>query len=277
MATCRRFWGEEIPRQLDLFSGEGTALPSEPVSLGWMPLDPARLSDAALIAAIPRASQREAFGLAREAGKRALADAVPALEALCRRFSGFGLDREVTEQMAAIEGLSSTGGKPAAEALTRLIVSGAIGGPGLRAALEAAAKLGCRLPSDRIARFLRDDNPAVREAACRCARGGPDVIPALIDLLADLHSAVSCAAAVALGHLGQREGHAVLTAKLRTAPSEEVINALATIADEDDLVTLGRTAVAHPDLTDVVLQALEESELPRASTVANGIRRRLAS
>jgi hypothetical protein len=131
--------------QLDLFSGAGISPSPETDedSIDWAPLDPSRLSDAELIAVLPRARQNEAPGLAQEAVRRGLADAVPALEALCRRFSGFGLDREVTEQVAALSGLTSLGGAAAKQAVTRLIVSGAVEGPGVRLALEAAAELRC--------------------------------------------------------------------------------------------------------------------------------------
>jgi len=46
--------------------------------------------------------------------------------------AGFGLDREVTEQAAALRGLASLGGAAAKEAVTRLIVSSAVRGPGVR-------------------------------------------------------------------------------------------------------------------------------------------------
>jgi hypothetical protein len=179
----RNFWPEldgMAPRsqdtpfeQFDLFSGAGAAPPwAEAAWMDWAPLDPARLSNAELIAVLPRARQAEAPALTAEAARRALTDAIPALEALCRRFAGFGLDREVTEQVAALSGLASLGGAAARAAVARLIVADSVRGPGLRVALEAAADLGCRLPPERVAACLRDNNPAVRQAACRCAQGG---------------------------------------------------------------------------------------------------------
>ena len=262
--------------QLDLFSGAGDApAESETGSMDWAPLDPSRLSDIELVAVLPKARQVEAAGLTQEAARRGLPDAIPALERLCRRFAGFGRDREVTEQTAALRGLAALGGSMAAEAVSRLIVSEAVSGPGVRVALEAASGLGCRLPPDRVAVFLRDDDPGVREAACRCARGGADVIAALIDLLSDLHASVTHAAALALGRLGRREAGLVLTRLLRTAPSVEVVGALAAIAEDDDWVRLGQTAMRFPELAPMVLDMLEESEAPRAMAVAAGVRRRL--
>jgi HEAT repeat protein len=131
------------------------------------------------------------------------------------------------------------------------------------------------LPPDRVEACLRDDDPKVREAACRCARGGAEVVSALVDLLADLHGNVVQTAALALGRLGLREGHAVLVNLLRTAPTKEVFGALAGIADDDDWVRLGQTARRVPELAEVVLQVLEESEEPRAMAVAEGVRGRL--
>lgn len=262
--------------QFDLFSGFGAVPPwAEPASMDWAPHDPARLSDVELIAVLPRARQIEAPALTAEAARRGLADAVPALEALCRRFAGFGLNHEITEQVAAVSGLAVLGGAAAKDAVTRIIVAGWVCGPGLRAALEAAAGLGCRLPPERVAACLRDNNPAVREAACRCARGGAEVIAALLDLLADLHPGVTHAAALALGRLGRREGGAVLVWLLHTAPSEAVVRALAAIAEDDDWVRLGQTAMRMPELAAVVLEVLEESEEPRAIAVAAGVKRRI--
>ena len=272
MATGLR---DSVFEQLDLFSGAGVASSgSDAGPVAWAPLDPTRLSNAELIAVLPRARQNEASGLVQEAVRRGLQAAVPALEALCRRFSGFGLDRAVTEQTAALRSLASLGGGAATEAVTRLIAAASVRGPGLHVALEAAAALGCRLPPDQVAGFLRDNDPVVREAACGCARGGAEVIAALIDLLSDLHPTITQAAGLALGGLGRREGGAVLRAMLRTAPSEVVIRAVARIAEEDDWVRLGQTAARFPELTEAVLEQLEESEVPRAAAVAAGIRRR---
>jgi HEAT repeats len=268
--------GDSAFMQLDLFASGGD--PPSPLEMPSIAsLDPARLSDGELIAAIPRAGQREAAGLVDEAVRRNLMDGVVALETLCRRFTGFGVDRAVVEQVVALRGLAAIGGTAAAEAVTRLIVSGAVQGPGLRDALGAGATLGCRLPSDRVASFLSDNDPVVREAACRCARGGAGVIPALIDLLADLHVSVAQAAALALGRLGRVEARPLLRRLLTTAPTPEVVRTLGGIADDDDWVQLARTAARFPALRSPVLTALEESDSPRAATVAEGLRRRLGS
>ena len=96
---------EEAPEeQLDLFSAGG--MPPAPRSEATARREappPGDLDDAALIAAIPTAGLADGPDLAKEAGRRGLAGAVPALEALCRRFTGFGVDRAVPEQVAAAQ------------------------------------------------------------------------------------------------------------------------------------------------------------------------------
>ena len=270
------------PRQLDLFSGAGAVPGPAPGPVpgpvpGPRPRagDPRRLSDVALIQAIPGAGQSDAPGLAREAARRRLAAAVPALESLCRGFAGFGLDREIAEQAAALGALAEICGQPAAESVTRLIVSRAVAGPGLARALASATALGCVLPPERIAAWLRDDDPAIRAAACRCARPHAAVIAALLDCLSDLHPPVAEAAALALGRLGRREAAGILLRLLAAEPAPAVIASLAPVADDDACVRLGQTARTHPDLAPTVLAALEESEAPRAPVVAAGVRRAL--
>ena len=77
------------------------------------------LEDEALIAAIAAASLDHCAGLVAEAVRRRLAAAIPALEALCRRFAGFGIDHMVPEQSAALRALAAIGSRDAAEAVSR--------------------------------------------------------------------------------------------------------------------------------------------------------------
>src|SRR5208337_5691693 len=97
-------------RQLDLFSGGGVwPEASSPPKAGRAPTDSAALDDNALIAAIPEASFDLAQALASEASRRGLIAAVPALERLCFRLKGFGFDRAVPEQVAALNALAEIG------------------------------------------------------------------------------------------------------------------------------------------------------------------------
>ena len=109
-------------RQLDLFSASGIPPQSHAgPNDGPLVLVPADLDDAALIAAIPPARIAAAPALAAEAGRRRLEAAVTALEQLCLRFAGFGLERAVPEQVAALQALALIGGPESAQTVARLI------------------------------------------------------------------------------------------------------------------------------------------------------------
>ena len=116
-------------QQLDLFSSASIQV-DRPVPLS-MELRPAAtaLDDQALIAAIPDSNLADSRALAAEAGRRRLAAAVPSLETLCRRFSGFGIDRMVPEQAAALQALAVISGREAAQAVSQLIVRRVVQGP----------------------------------------------------------------------------------------------------------------------------------------------------
>jgi hypothetical protein len=100
--------------QLDLFDTAGR--PEVPVRA---PAERPRLAaetlgDGDLVAAISRASLLDCAALTAEAVRRRLSDAIPALEALCRRFRGFGREQTVPEQVAALDALAGLGGPAAA-------------------------------------------------------------------------------------------------------------------------------------------------------------------
>jgi HEAT repeat protein len=235
----------------------------------------AKLDDAALIDALPGSRLAEARGLAEEAARRGLNAAVPALEALCRRFKGFELRSVVPEQEAALEALAALGGRDAAAAVSRMLATGVVQGPGLSIALDAAARLGCRLPLDSVLIWMRHDEPEVRAAACGCARSSTQGIALLRELTGDLHEDVAAAAALALGRMGRDEARPSLLRMLGNDPTKEIVGAIASVATNDDIVVLGRPAVTRPDLADAVIEALEAIDTPRASVAANTARKRL--
>jgi HEAT repeats len=255
-------------RQLDFFSWEGVRPPS-PAQQSGMPqrTAPLDLGDAALIAAIRDASLAAAPSLAAEAGRRRLAAAVPALEDVCRRFAGFGIERAIPEQVAALEALAMIGGRAAAQAVTRIIAKGAVQGPAVRIAVSAAAQLDSELPAAVVLGLLRHSDRSVRAAACRCVRSWPEAVPILVDLLDDLNSDVSGSAACALGRLGRPEARPVLVRLLRMAPSPEVIDAVAPVADEDCVVLLARIARTKPGIDSVARDALDRIDYPLATRV----------
>ena len=100
--------------------------------------------------------------------------AVPALEALCRRFAGFGFKQIIPEQAAALEALAMIGGPDAAAAVARIVCKRAVEGPALTIALSPAARLGSELPRKIALSLLRHIDPGVRGDACRFVRPWPD-------------------------------------------------------------------------------------------------------
>jgi len=234
------------------------------------------LDDAALIAALPDAGLAGAPALAAEAGRRRLAAAVPALEVLCRRLTGFGRDRLIPEQVAALGALLAIGGQRSADAVARLIAGGAFLGPTLAVAVETAARLNATLPPATVLALLRHPEPQVRGAACRCARPGAGVAEILIDLAEDLNPDVAAAATCALGRMGRTEARSALRHLVGARPSAEAIDALAAVADEDDIVVLSRLGRARPDLAAAVLGSLDGIDGPRADNAAQALRRWLS-
>ena len=161
-------------QQLDLFSSSGIQAERPlPQSMGVRPTATA-LDDQALIAAIPESNLADSIALAAEAGRRRLAAAVPSLETLCRRFSGFGTDRMVPEQAAALQALAAISGREAAQAVSRLIVRGIVRGPALNLAVSMAARIGSTLPADVLQSLLRHPDPGIRASVCGCARRRPE-------------------------------------------------------------------------------------------------------
>ena len=259
-------------QQLDLFAvdrigvepGGGRTEPS---------LGAAELANAVLIAALADARLATAPGLAAEAATRRLVEAVPALQKLCRRLTGFGAGRVVPEQAAALGALAAIGGEEARQTVARLVADRIVQGPTLAIALGAAARLGASLPTPRLTQLLGDADPSVRAGACRCVRAAGPHLGLLTELLDDLHSDVAAAAAIALGRIGRAEARpSLLGLLLRRRPSAEVIEALAPIADQEVIVAFGRVARAMPDLTPHVLDALDQLDDPRAARVALALR-----
>jgi HEAT repeat protein len=259
-------------QQLDLFSSSDIQAERPlPQSMELRPTAMA-LDDQALIAAIPESNLADSIALATEAGRRRLVAAIPSLETLCRRFSGFGIDRMVPEQAAALQALAVISGRDAAQAVSQLIVRGVVQGPALNLAVSTAARIGSALPADVLRSLLRHPDPAVRASVCGCARRRPELIFVMIDLLEDLNQGVAKSAACALGQIGRIEARPMLAKLLREEPSEEVIDAVSSVADDECIVQLGRIARTQPALSDAALNALEGIDQPRANAIATAIR-----
>ena len=207
--------------QLELFTDRAPAQGSSNVPP--VPRSAGSLSDAALIAALPDSVLADACALAAEAARRRLGDAVTALVALCNRFVGYGVDCKVPGQAAALEALAYIGGPDASRSVGHLIAKGIVQGQTLAVAATAASELGVIFPPDVALMLLRHSNPAVRASACGCVRAGRDIVATLIELLGDLDSEVSTAAACALGRMGRAEARNYLKRLLKDRPSPRVL------------------------------------------------------
>jgi HEAT repeat protein len=259
-------------QQLDLFSDDGVWLGESMQHSVDVNPPAAEMDDHALIAAIPWSTLAESSALATEAARRRLVAAVPALQALCQRFAGFRVNRMVPEQAAALEALATIGGRDAAQAVIQLIARGAVQGPTLTVAISAAARLRATFPIDVVRPLLQHSEPEIRAYACRCSRPLPELISLIVDRLHDTDPTVASSAACALGQMGRIEARPMLMSLLRDRPSEEVIQSVALIADEDCMVLLGRIARSTSSLANVALNTLEEVEHPRARTIAATVR-----
>jgi hypothetical protein len=164
-----------VSEQLDLFSQSADPEEQHPASEGARSVIVCdSLDDDGLVAAFLNAGIRDRIALAEEIGRRRLAAAIPTLEALCRRFAGFGADHILPEQAAALDALAAIGGFDAAQALVRLIAKGAVQGPCLQRAVSAAAQLRAKLPALLVLELLQHGNPWIRADACRCVRTSPE-------------------------------------------------------------------------------------------------------
>ena len=262
-------------QQLDLFSDRATGVEHTVLSSAARPVAAAELDDRALIAAIPASRLADGAALAAEAGRRRLVAAVPALEALCRRFVGYGVDRVVPEQAAALRALDIIGGGEAARAVARMIARQVVQGPVLSVALGIAARLRSTLPFDVLPALLRHADPAIRANACRCVCSSPGLVPLLVGLLDDLDRTVARAAACALGQMGRLEARPILAGLLRHEPSADAIESVSSVADDECMVLLGRIARRTPSLAAAALEALEGIDHSRAGAIAASIRRQL--
>ncbi len=256
--------------QLDMFAAAGVRR-EDPAPIPQPQLEQSQaaadLTDAALVSAIPDAGLAACQALADEAARRKLAAAVPALEALCRRFKGFGLQHRIPEQTASLQALAAIGGPDAVAAVRRIVAGEVVAGPGQRDAVHAAAALRCILPEPMAAALLLHADPQVRAEACRCAPRTGQIASLLGGLLDDLNPGVATAAAKALGRMGRTEARPWLTRLLRQNPDAELVESVPLVADEECVVLLGRIARQHTGLRDAALAALEAIETPRAAAI----------
>ena len=200
---------------------------------------------------------------------------LPALERLWRRFAGFGQDRPLPEQVAVVETLAKIGTAAAREMLAGIVTAPDLPSVLQPKALRAALAVSLRLPATFTGPLLVHGDPEIREFAIRlCAFGRPE-FEGLEACLADTQPAVRRAAAMVLGGFGRYRAKANLLAELERQLDGDVVDALATIADDDIVVHLGRCAEAHPELAGRIAAELEEMQTPRSLKIASRIRGRM--
>ncbi len=252
--------------QPDLFAergltdARGVELPPVPDT----PLVPADLTDEALIALLPQASMLAAEGLCSETASRGLAEAVPALEQVWRRFAGFGIGTPLVEQRAVLNALARIDCAGARTALRGIVLSKGLPASLLPAALGAAAEAALSLPAGFVGSLLEHEDASVRAAALALAPRAGVPVELLRDGLDDASAAVRRLAAIAMGSAGDAGATVPLAAELARNPSAAAIEALASIGDEDAIVHLGRCAERHPALAGTVIDALRDMDSPRA-------------
>ena len=261
---------EATPNQLDLFAERGRVMarrvPEPMASPAAAPVE--TLSDDDLLESIQKAGPSNIEAVCSEIVSRSLEAAVPALEALWRRFAGFGVEKPLREQLAVLDTLARLGGTNARSTLSRIVLSKGLSASLLPAASQASAAAGLALPAAFVGPLLDHEDAAVRGAAFVLAAGTDVPADRLREGLFDRSAANRRAAAVALGLRGDTSARRPLYDELARYPSTEVIEAITAVWDDDAIVHLGRCARRHPRLAGAVVDALHDIASPRAHTVA---------
>ena len=265
---------ETAQRQLDLFAERGGVEPRRsPQSAASSAPAPAvdTLSDEDLLELIPNAGPSNVETVCSEVVSRSLQAAVPALEALWQRFSGFGIEKPLREQIAVVDTLERLGGADARSALKGIMLSRALPASLLPTALQAAVSAGLALPAPFVDPLLDHEDAAVRGAAFALAAGAHVPADRLHASLSVRSPADRRAAAVALGLRGDSRARQPLFDELERSPAPEIIEAVAAVWDDDAIVRLVRCARRHPRLAGAVLDALRDIGSPRAEAVARQV------
>ncbi|MEE3504030.1 hypothetical protein [Acidiphilium acidophilum] len=92
--------GSALPGQGDLFAGGGWEPPVHAATAPPLsePINPRTVGDRLLLEKLPVVGSADCSAYVDEAVRRQIARAVPALDALCRRFKGFGMTHPVPSE-----------------------------------------------------------------------------------------------------------------------------------------------------------------------------------
>ena len=264
---------EPAPSQPDLFAERGTVTPRRaPAPMASCAATPVEtLTADELLELVPKAGPSNVEAVCAQVVARSLEAAVPALEALWWRFTGFGIERPLREQLAVVDTLARLGRTDARSALRRIVLSKALPASLLPGALQAAAQAGLALPAGFVGPLLGHGDTEVRAAAFALAARADVPADRLREGLFDRSAANRRLAAIALGLRGDARARRPLYDELARSPSTEVIEAVAAVWDDDAIVHLGRCARRHPRLAGAVLDALRDIGSPRAKAVAGNL------
>ena len=163
---------EAAPSQLDLFAERGrVTLRHVPKPMASSAVEVETLTADELLELVPKAGPSNVEALCSRLVALSLEAAVPALEALWQRFTGFGIEKPLREQLAVVDTLARLGGTDAPSALRRIVLSKALPASLLPAALQAAAQAGLALPARFVGPVRRPaPRPRRRRATRSCLR-----------------------------------------------------------------------------------------------------------
>ncbi|MDE0694483.1 MAG: hypothetical protein OXH76_01450 [Boseongicola sp.] len=253
------------PRQPDLFEER---IPTQGSNEGHLPEPEVEgLDDQEIVARIPSANVGQVQALCDQVLARGIGDdAVPALEALWKRFFGFGINGPLREQCCALNTLAKVGTSLSRQALVRIIDVPDLFDALLPLALECATEANLALPGQSVTCWLEDSRPAVREGAFVLARNCTPPVPKheLEKGLLDPEGSIRRACLTTMGQFGHEGAKPGLLEELERSPTSEIVTALAGIVDDDIITRLARCAIRHGRLREQIIEELECSGEPRA-------------
>ena len=262
------------PRQGNLFDPPGQQQDSQPAQQTEVQFDPDALDDGEVIARLPGANLARAEALCDQVVTRQLADtAVPALEELWDRFRGFGINKPFREQLAVLKALAKIETERSGIAVRRIVEDPDLSAALLPHALEAAVACRIRFALRHVEQWLEDEQPVVRALAFTLAQWAAPPARILESGRNDPDLSVRKAALITMGKLGHVTARPALLTLLGSSPNGETVRALATVADDEVIVRLGRCADEHESLRPIILEELRAMDDPRATAIARRIER----
>jgi len=254
--------------QGDLFDAPVRPQCGGPVLTPETPFDPTALDDRQVVEGIDHENLARLEALCDQVLSRGLADdAVPALRDLWFRFRGFGIYSPCREQLLALETLANIGTRQSRDTVRCIVEERGLAPVMLPHALKAAVTLKVRFTLRQITEWLADGRPIVRALAFSLARWVSPPIWILHGGRTDPDLSVRKAALITMGLLGHAAAKPGLLSLLAVNPNGDLVRALATVADDDVIVELGRCGERHRALRSTLLKELGAMDHPMARAV----------